>query len=206
MKNKIIKFQKALRKSKPIKELLSIAEEEFFLGENKSKILKEFDLFCDSLEDNKKIDTVLDSMDIIDGWCSPDKDISINKSDVSVKEILSAFDNLKDAIDYKKRVMLKIHYQRNEITHSDLAQYAGISSPKLVNIEYGKLGHLLCKELHYPAIIERKQGYPIWRSIFVKKKDKFLLLDNKFSIAIKQLDWILNTPNSAIKSNLKGFA
>ncbi|WP_204103255.1 MULTISPECIES: hypothetical protein [Spirulina sp. CCY15215] len=192
--NKINKnIEKALTRSKPIKELISIAEEEYFLGKDKSEILEKFDEFCDSLKDENQIDIILQSMDIIDGWCKPDRDICINnKSEISVKDYLSALNNIKDYIDNKKRKMLQIHYQHKSLSRSELARRAGISNPRLINIEYGKLGHLLCKELHFPSKIEKKQGTPIWRSIFTKMQDDGLRLDNKFDSAIKQLDWIIN--------------
>lgn len=184
-------INEALYGSKPIKELISIAEEKYFLGENKSQILKEFDQLCDSLEDEDTIDIVLEVMDIIDGWCSPNRDININKSNISVEDYLYALNNIKDHIDTKKKKMLKVHYLHERLTHADLAKYADIPAPKLVNIEYGEIGHLICRALHFPSIIEKRWDKPIWRSIFASKRDNMLILNDAFRNAIKQSDWIL---------------
>jgi len=70
----------ALNTDKPIKNLLQIAEQNFLSGKQKEEILSDFDMFCDSLENESKIDIVLEAMDVIDGWCTPDKDIIINQS------------------------------------------------------------------------------------------------------------------------------
>ena len=66
----------ALNTDKPINNLLKIAEQSFLSGKQKEEILSDFDRFCDSLENESKIDIVLEAMDVIDGWCTPDKDFT----------------------------------------------------------------------------------------------------------------------------------
>lgn len=198
------KFTRALRSDNPAKALLNLSEELYFLDQNREFLLEQFDLFSTHITNDEDIELIYETMDIIDGWCSPRRDAFLtqqDKDDNSLKEsqflqdlstddFLIALGKIQNSIPKIQKQLLTYHYHHHSVTRDALARSVGVSTP-YVNIAYGNFGHRLSKELHFPPVIARKaDGKPIWRSIFAKKQDNELVLKDNFGQAIKLLAWV----------------
>lgn len=198
------KYQQAFNNINPHKELLSLAEEHYFLMPDRQSIIDELDFFCDTLSDELQVNIVLDVMTIIDGWCSPKhaelfnpekraEEIQQNlkaTQDLSIDDFLIALGKIQNSIPKIQKQLLSYHYHHHSLTREALASSVGVSN-SYVNIAYGSFGHRLSKELHFPPVITRKaDGSPIWRSIFAKKQNNELVLKDNFGQAIKLLAWV----------------
>ena len=71
MSDTIAFLQGALQHHRSMGELRAIIEGLLNEGYDKDRILNEFELFREDLEDDSYEDVVLDVMDFLTGWCSP---------------------------------------------------------------------------------------------------------------------------------------